>query len=291
MVFQNYHEKKKSQSNKELFSQPAGQANQTVDSPSGTLGHDLESLRLSESVATAPALEYITITSRPATTSIAEIDNTRLAGRKLRDSTPEFRKIRLLAKPLRLLFDNEPNVRLRSPSPRKKRNTLSKKSIRHSDEDSLSIGSSDDFDEDDSDHDDESDEVSNSDSNGYDDAANQDFNCQTHQSQDGEDEPSAKKLPERNENEPLATRILKWKENESLTGRLQQQKSLDQGKNSLPLAPPNPIKSVPQSGGSSSGSGPKAGSGSRSESGSKITSGTATTKVYITNGHFSIVII
>ena len=199
----------------------------------------------------------------------------------------------MLAKPLRLLFDNEPNVRQRSLSPRKKRNTPNRRSIQYSDEDSLSIGSSDNFDEDDSDHDDESDvdSNSNSNSNGYDDAANQDFSCQKHQLQGEEDEPLAKKLRERKENEPLATRILKRKENESLVQRLQQQKNLDQDKNSLPLAPPNPIKSVPQSGGSRSGSGLKAGSGSKSGSGSKFASGTATTKVYITNGHFSMVII
>ncbi|KAG9062946.1 hypothetical protein KI688_004546 [Linnemannia hyalina] len=259
-----------------------GQANQTVDSPSGALEHDLESLRLSELVATAPAPEYTTTTARPVTTPLAEIGNTRLSERRFRDGAPEFKKIRMLAKPLRLLFDNELNVHQRSPSSRKKRNTSNRKSIRHSDEESLSIGSSDDFDEDDSDHDNESDVDSNSNSSGYDDAANQDSDCQKHQSQDEEDEPSATRLLERKEYEPLAARILTQKENESLAQRLQQQKNLDQGKNSPSLAPPNPIKPLPQSGGSRSGPGPKGGSESKSGSGSKIASGTSTTKIRIT---------
>ncbi|KAF9137324.1 hypothetical protein BGX30_010336 [Mortierella sp. GBA39] len=259
-----------------------GQANQTVDSPSGALEHDLESLRLSELVATAPASEYTTTTARPVTTPLAEIDNTRLSERRFRDSAPEFKKIRMLAKPLRFLFDNELNIRQRSPSSREKRNTPNRKSIRHSDEDSLSIGSSDDFDEDDSDHDNESDVDSNSNSNSYDDAANQDFDCQKHQSQDEEDEPLATGLLERKEYEPLATRVLKQKENETLAQRLQRQKNLGQGKNSSSLAPPNPIKLMPQSGESRSGPGPKGGSGSKSGSGSNIASGTTTTKMRIT---------
>ncbi|KAF9542407.1 hypothetical protein EC957_001983 [Mortierella hygrophila] len=259
-----------------------GQANRTVDSPSGALEHDLESLRLSELVATAPAPEYTTTTARPVTTPLAEIDNTRLSERRFRDSAPEFKKIRMLAKPLRLLFDNELNIHQRSPSSRKKRNTRNRKSIRHSDEDSLSIGSSDDFDEDDSDHDNESDVDSNSNSSGYDDAANQDFDSQKHQSQDEEDKPLATRLLERKEYEPLATRILKQKENESLAQRLQQLKNLDQGKDSPSLAHPNPIKPLSQSGGSRSGPEPKGGSESKSGSGSKIASGTTTTKIRIT---------
>ncbi|KAG0064558.1 hypothetical protein BGZ89_009020, partial [Linnemannia elongata] len=252
------------------------QANQTVDSSSGTMRHRLESLRLSGSVATAHTPEYTTTVAQQATFPIADIDNTQLAERRIRGSVPEFRKIRMLAKPLRLLFDNEPNVRQRSPSPRKKRNMPNRKSNPHSDEDSLSIGSSDDFNEDDSDYDDESDLDSNCNSNGYDDTPNQDFNCQRHKSQDEGDEPLAKKLLERKENEPLAARILKRKENESLAQRLLQQKNLDQGKISPLLALPYPIEPVPHSVGSRSGSGPKAGSGSKSGLGSKIASGTTT---------------
>ncbi|KAF8942356.1 hypothetical protein BGZ47_006560 [Haplosporangium gracile] len=249
-----------------------GQVNHTAGSPSGTLGHDLESLQLSGSVATAPAPKHISI-ARLATTPIAETSNTRLAERRFRDGAPETKKIRMLTRPLRLLFDNEPNVRQQSRSPRQKRNTLNRKSFQHpSDdgEDGLSIGSSED-DDDESDYDDEEDDdinVASSNSNDNDDATNQDLSSYGHYSQDEDDEPLTKKILERKENEPLVTRILQRKESAPLAKWIQQQKNLDQGKNSPPLTPPTHIKPVPQFGGS----------GSKMGTGSKLASGPTTAK-------------
>ncbi|KAF9148528.1 hypothetical protein BG015_009734 [Linnemannia schmuckeri] len=264
-----------------------GQVNHTTGSPSGTLGHDLESLQLFESVATVPAPEHIS-TARPATIPIVETTNTRLAERSFCDSTPEIKKIRMLAKPLRLLFDNEPNVRQQSRSPRQKRDTSNRKYIQHSDDDSedgLSIGSSED-DDDESDYNDEEDDDinvtsnnnNNNNSNGNHDAMNQDLSGYGHHSRDEDDEPLAKKILEQKENEPLATRILQRKENAPLAKRNQQQKNLDEGKNSPPLTPSIYIKPVSQFGGSGSGSGSKMGTGSKSESGSKLTSGPTAAK-------------
>lgn len=234
----------------------SGLANhQTADLPSGTIGHDLESLQLSEPVATAPG--HIPTTAAYTAAPIATNSDTQRTERRLRDISPE--EICLLEKPLKLRFFNVPTVRRQLLSPQRKQEKSSRAALQHSNGDStdgISIGPSS-FD-DECDHDDDDDDgstVDSSNNNSNDDeATSQDIDGYGSNSPEEEEEPLAKKLLERKENKPLATRILERTENTLPAKRVLTRKNLGHDNNIASPAPPSLIRPASHSAGSGSGS-------------------------------------
>ncbi|KAF9132650.1 hypothetical protein BGW39_011677 [Mortierella sp. 14UC] len=208
-----------------------------TDSPSITIGRDMEALRLvSTSVRASPHTSASTTKSSNARPSQRDYRERKL-------TSEESEEIRLLAQPLRLWFDEEPPVHQQPSVPRKKQNTQNKKSPQYADdedESGVSIDSSDDADDDnDDDSDEDEDESSTGDSN--DDETTRDLDVHGHNSLNEEDEPLAKKLLERKENEPLAKRMLQRQKLRQDTG--------------IPPFPPTPNNFTPQPQPSGSGSG------------------------------------